>query len=70
MFLDTFISEENDSVLYFFKKKLEKIFYFAIQNKNSIFIKVQFTKSEKTSLATHLATFPSSFSVMWFWGIT
>ena len=57
MFLDTFISEANDGVLYFFNKKTKN-------RENLLFShtkKVVFIESKKISLTTHLATFPSSF---------
>ena len=50
MFLDTFISEENNDVLYFFIKNREKLLFCHTN-------KVVFIESKKISLATGLATF-------------
>ena len=52
--LDTFISEENNGVLYFFKKTRENLLFCHTN-------KVLFIESKKISLATRLATFPSFF---------
>ena len=54
MFLDTFISEENDGALHF-SKTIHKVFYFVIQ------IRLNLSKTKKIFLVTLLATFPSSF---------
>ena len=56
IFLDTFINEGNDGVLYFLKKTRGNSLFCHIE-------KVVFIESKKISLATRLATPPSSFSV-------
>ena len=86
IFLDTFISEENNGVLYFFKKTRENLLF--CHTNKVVFIKSKknipsnvlsnlhlFLSPEPPILWMHYVNvttkaFRRLFCVMWFWGIT